>query len=358
MRRTIGIMLVTFVAVISVIHPALSEPRDSFKVAWSIYTPNMPWGWADDNGIVKKWADKFGITITSTKFTDYVESINQYTSGEYDALLVTNMDTIVTPAVGGIDNTVIVVQDYSNGNDAVILKGKDKTLEDIKGQTVHLILYSVNHYILTRALESVGLSEQDVSLVNLSDADQVAAFNTSDVTAMAAFHPTVYELSKRSDTVNVFNSSMIPGEILDMIVAHTDVVTENPNFGNALACIWFDVLEVTLEDSERGRKARRDMGIASGTDLAGFDAQLETTHFFHESDHKEFVEGDQIIDHTDRLREFLYGLNLLGATAKSSDAIGVEFPSGHVSGGKENIKLRFTDDYVGYAKKECDKPNR
>lgn len=123
------------------LHPATAEPRKDFKVAWSIYVPNMPWGWAQDNGIVKKWADKFGITITSTKFTDYVESINQYTSGQYDALLVTSMDTIVTPAVGGVDNTVVVVQDYSNGNDAVFLKRKGKKLEDIKGQRVNLIQY-------------------------------------------------------------------------------------------------------------------------------------------------------------------------------------------------------------------------
>jgi NitT/TauT family transport system substrate-binding protein len=267
------------------------------------------------------------------------------------------MDTIVTPAVGGVDNTVVVVQDYSNGNDAVILKGKDTTLKDIKGQKVHLILYSVNHYILTRALESIGLTEKDISLVNLSDADQVAAFDTADVTAMAAFHPTVYELSKRPDAVNVFNSSMIPGEILDMIVAHTDVVKDNPDFGKALACIWFDVLAITLEDSERGRNARRDMGIASGTDLTGFEAQLATTHFFHEDEHKKFVEGDQIIQNTDRLRNFLYGLNLLGPNAKSSDEIGVEFPSGHVSGSKDNIKLRFTNDYVEFAQKEREKPN-
>ncbi len=357
MRRTLCIALVSIVAVVFASHSAFAESRKSFKVAWSIYTPNMAWGWAEDNGIVKKWADKFGISITSTKFTDYVESINQYTSGEYDALLVTVMDTIVTPAVGGVDNTVVVVQDYSNGNDAVILKGKDKTLKDIKGQKVHLILYSVNHYILTRALESIGLTEKNVSLVNLSDADQVGAFGTADVTAMAAFHPTVYELSKRPDAVNVFNSSMIPGEILDMIVAHTDVVKDNPDFAKALACIWFDVLAITLEDSERGSNARRDMGIASGTDLTGFDAQLATTHFLHEDEHKKFVEGDQIIQNTDRLRNFLYGLNLLGPNAKSSDEIGVEFPSGQVSGSKDNIKLRFTNDYVEFAQKERDKTN-
>jgi len=354
MRRTIHIALMSVVVLVSTLQFAHAEPRKTFNVAWSIYVANMPWGWAVDNGLVKKWADKFKITINSTKFTDYVESINQYASGAYDANLFTVMDTIVTPGVGGVDSTAVVVQDYSNGNDAVILKGKDKTLKDIKGQKVHLIMYSVNHYILVRALESIGLTEKDVSLVNLSDADQVGAFGSSDVTAMAAFHPTVYELSKRPDSVNVFNSSMIPGEILDMMVVRTEVLKDNPDFGRALACIWFDVLAITLEDSEKGRKARLDMGIASGTDLAGFDAQLATTHFFTEEEHTAFVSGDQIIKNTDRLRDFLFNLKLLGPNS-TSDAIGVEFPSGQVSGSKDNVKLRFTTDYVEYARKECAK---
>jgi NitT/TauT family transport system substrate-binding protein len=355
MQRIFCVTLLLISLAFAGMHPANAEPRKEFKVAWSIYVPNMLWGWAQDNGIVKKWADKFGITITSTKFTDYVESINQYTSGQYDALLVTSMDTFITPAVGGVDNTVVVVQDYSNGNDAVFLKGKDKTLKDIKGQRVHLIMYSVNHYILARALDSIGLSEKDIKLVNLSDADQVAAFNTPDVTAMAAFHPTVYELSKRSDAVNVFNSSMIPGEILDMLVANTESVKSNPDFAKALACIWFDVVAITLEDSESGSKARRDMGIASGTDLVGYEAQLKTTHLFSTEEHKSFVEGDQIIKNTDRLRDFLFAQKLLGPNAKSSDAIGAEFPSGRVSGSDRNVRLRFTNEYVEFAHKELGK---
>ena len=68
----------------------------------------MPWPYAQKAGIVKKWADKYGISIEVTQFNDYVESINQYTAGAYDAVTVTNMDAcfelaasvsrIITPA--------------------------------------------------------------------------------------------------------------------------------------------------------------------------------------------------------------------------------------------------------------------
>jgi NitT/TauT family transport system substrate-binding protein len=46
-------------------------------------------GYATDTGIVKKWADKYGITIEVKQFNDYVESINQYTAGAFDAVTIT-----------------------------------------------------------------------------------------------------------------------------------------------------------------------------------------------------------------------------------------------------------------------------
>ena len=68
-----------------------AEAKDSFKIAWSIYVGWMPWGCAADNGIVKKWADKYGIEIEVVQINDHVESINQYTAGGFDACVMTNM---------------------------------------------------------------------------------------------------------------------------------------------------------------------------------------------------------------------------------------------------------------------------
>src|SRR5437016_1355129 len=86
-----------------------AAPKTDFKVAWSIYVGWMPWGYAADNGIVKKWADKYGIKIEVTQFNDYVESMNQYTAGAFDAVTITNMDTLSIPAPGGVDSTAVIV---------------------------------------------------------------------------------------------------------------------------------------------------------------------------------------------------------------------------------------------------------
>ncbi|MFB0975574.1 MAG: ABC transporter substrate-binding protein, partial [Tolumonas sp.] len=156
--------------------------KEKFKVAWTIYAGWMPWDYAAQSGIIKKWADKYDIEIDVVQVNDYVESINQYTAGGFDGCVMTNMDALTIPAAGGVDSTALIVGDYSNGNDGIVLKDK-KSLKDIQGQPVNLVELSVSHYLLARALETQGMSEKDITVVNTSDADLVSAFTTPDVTA-------------------------------------------------------------------------------------------------------------------------------------------------------------------------------
>src|SRR3990167_6593725 len=81
---------------------SVTTAKDSFKVCWTIYVGWMPWDFAAQKGIVKKWADKYGIKIDVVQINDYVESINQYTAGAYDGCTMTNMDALTIPAAGGV----------------------------------------------------------------------------------------------------------------------------------------------------------------------------------------------------------------------------------------------------------------
>jgi NitT/TauT family transport system substrate-binding protein len=334
---------------LSFARPVLAQARTDFKVAWSIYVGWMPWGYAADAGIVKKWADKFGLTIEVTQFNDYVESLNQYTAGAYDAVTVTNMDALSIPSAGGVDTTAVIVGDFSSGNDAVFLKGAGG-LADLKERKVNLVEFSVSHYLLARGLDSVGLSEADVTVVNTADPDMVGAFQTADVEAMVTWNPMVAEIEKLPDATKVFDSAQIPGEIIDLMVASTASLTENPDFGKALAGIWYETMTLMVADTPEGAAARAAMGAASGTDQAGFESQLAATKLFDKpADAMAFTTSPDLKVTMDLVRSFLFDKGLLGAGAPSADVIGIELPGGEVLGDAANVKLRFTADYMQMA---------
>ncbi len=167
-------------AVALLAHPACARPRKkpASRSPGASTWAGCPGTTPTQSGILKKWADKYGIKIELTQINDYVESINQYTAGQFDGCVMTNMDMLTIPSAGGVDSTALIVGDYSNGNDGVVLKGKGKKLADIKGQSVNLVELSVSHYLLARGLDTVGLAERDIKVVNTSDADIVGAFAT------------------------------------------------------------------------------------------------------------------------------------------------------------------------------------
>jgi NitT/TauT family transport system substrate-binding protein len=321
-----------------------ADARPEFKVAW------MPWDYAQQSGILKKWADKYGIKITLTQVNDYVESINQYTAGQFDACVMTNMDMLTIPAAGGVDSTALITGDFSNGNDGIILKGKGKKLADIKGQSVNLVELSVSHYVLARALETLKLRERDVKIVNTSDADIVGAWAAPATTAVVTWKPQLSEIGGQPDASLVFDSSKLPGEIIDLMVVKTDVLKKSPALGKALVGAWYETLTVMFGKDAGATAALTAMAKASGTDIAGFRSQLATTRMFATpAEAYTFMQSPDVSRTMDLVRKFSFEHGILGEGAKTVDAVGISFPSGQVLGDSKNVKMRFDATYTKLA---------
>lgn len=319
-----------------------AQERDQFSVCWSIYAGWMPWAYADVEGIVDKWAEQHGIAIDVIQVNDYVESINQFTSGNVDGCAMTNMDALTIPAASGVDSTALIINDYSNGNDGIVLKGGGE-LADIEGRRVNLVQFSVSHYFLARALESVGLTERDIETVNTSDADIVGLFSSSSTEAVAAWNPQLSTIAEMPDSQVVYTSAEIPGEILDMMVVNTQTLADYPALGHALVGAWYEVMALVEASDEH---ALTIMADAAGTDLEGYRAQLEATYLYTDpAEAVALMESPELLDTMERVADFSFTHGLLGDMAPSAGVVGIETPSG-IFGDESNVQLRFDPSFT------------
>jgi NitT/TauT family transport system substrate-binding protein len=325
---------------------SLNASAQKFRVGWSHYTGWEPWAYAQQSGILKKWADKYKIEIELTLVNDYVESINLYTSGKFDACAMTNMDALTIPAVGGVDSTVIIVGDFSNGNDGIVLKnGKD--VKALKGRSVKLVEYTVSHYMLARALEMNGMTERDIKVVNTSDADIAAVFASDANAATVTWNPPLQQVRNAKGATMVFDSSKIPGEIMDLMV----VKTKAPDsLKKALTGAWYEVMKVMNDKGKGANDAIEYMAKFSGATVPEFKAQLVTTSMFYgAAEAAAFASGADAKKTMDQIRTFTFAKGLFGKGAKSKDFVGIAFPDGTVLGDKNNVKLRFDATYMKMA---------
>jgi NitT/TauT family transport system substrate-binding protein len=341
MKQTLSLFLIALLAL-----AGAADAAERYRVAWSHYTGWEPWGYAEHAGILKKWADKQGIEIELTLVNDYIESINLYASGQFVACAMTNMDALTIPAVGGVDSTALIIGDFSNGNDGIVMKNGE-SVADLKGRTVNLVELSVSHYMLARALDMNGLSERDLTLVNTSDADIAAVFASDPNGAVATWNPPLQQARNVQGAELVFDSSKIPGEIIDLMVVRTDAPD---SLKKALVGAWYETMAIMSGTDDAAKEAIKYMAEASGATLPEFQAQLRTTAMFYDpAKAADFARGEKIKQTMNYVRRFSFDKGLFGEGAPSADLVGIAYPDGTVAGDANNLKLRFDAEYMAAA---------
>jgi len=341
MRRTVTLAVLALMFLCLVFTPAISA--DKYRIAWSHYTGWEPWQLAHHTGILKKWADKYGIGIELVLVNDYIDSINLFTSGGFQGCTMTNMDALTIPASGGVDSTALIVGDFSNGNDGIVMK-KGSSVPDLKGREVKLVQLSVSHYLLTRALELNNLNERDLKLVNTSDADIAAVFASVSNGAAVTWNPPLMQCRNVKGAALVFDSSQIPGEIIDLLVVRTDAPDK---LKKALVGAWYETMKLMSGPGNEAKEAVQYMARFAGGTEAEFRSQLRTTRMFYgAAEAATFAASDQLKRTMEYVRSFCFEHGLYPQAATSKDFVGIQFPDGSVMGDAGNTKLRFDATYM------------
>ena len=140
---------------------------------------------------------------------------------------------------------------------------------------------------------------------------------------------------------------MIPGEILDLMVVNTEVLAANPSFGKAVTGAWYEVMDLMAAGDEDALTA---MAEASGTDLAGYKAQLEATEmFFDPAEGVAQASSTELPTTMTTIAEFLFDKGILGVGAPSADFVGIEYPNDVITGDDGNVTFRFDPTYMQMA---------
>lgn len=224
---SIATVLATTVFVSGIAYAA--EP---LKIGYSDWPGWVAWQVAIDKG----WFKEAGVDVKFDWF-DYSASMDAFAAGKIDAVTVTNGDALVT-ASGGAKNVMILLTDYSNGNDMIVGKPGIKSLKDLKGKKVGLESGLVEHLLLLNGLKKAGMKESDVTIVNTKTNETPQALASGDLAAIGAWQPNSGEAIKLVPGAKpIYTSKDEPGLIYD-------VVTVSPSSLSTRKADWAKVVKV------------------------------------------------------------------------------------------------------------------
>ena len=137
---------------------------------------------------------------------------------------------------------IILVCDYSNGADALLARPGLGSLAELKGKRVGLEANAMGAYLLAQALEAAGLLPSDITAVPVPIASQEEAYGAGRVDAVVTFDPVRSRLLGHG-AKSLFDSSRIPGEIADVLIARPEVLQNRRPELVRLVRAWFAARE-------------------------------------------------------------------------------------------------------------------
>ncbi len=229
----------------------------TFTLAWSEYPSWSVFGVAHEQKLINGERGELGSIETRwgvdivLKEVDYDTCILMYGSATCDAVCITNMD-ILSPSLGR-ESVAILPTSTSDGADACVVVGIND-VKELRNHKVYGLDKSVSEYCFARNLELLGEKESDHQFTSRDPAVAALDLQTNKAKAIVVWNPFVLQtLKMNKDAKVLFDSSSIPGEIIDMVVVAKQSL-DKPG-GKDFACAVIDTfyaLNRKLEDPATG----------------------------------------------------------------------------------------------------------
>lgn len=159
-----------------------------------------------------------GLEVQPKTFAAPGDGLVPLLSGDLDIHLSTVDATILRSAAAPDSLKVVALVDTSAGADAVLGSPAVKTPADLKGKRVAVTLGECNEVLLVKALKSAGLTEADVTMVNMDPDAAGTALKAGSVDAAVTWEPWISQLVGAGNANTVFTTKEAPNVLTDCVV--------------------------------------------------------------------------------------------------------------------------------------------
>lgn len=248
---------------------ALAEP---LKIGYSDWPGWVAW----EIAVEKQWFKEAGLDVKFEWF-DYVASMDAFAAGKLDAVGMTNGDALVTGATGA-KSVMILMNDYSNGNDMIVGGPGINSIKDLKGKKVGVEVGFVDHLLLLKALEKNGMKESDVELVNVPTNETPQVLASGEVAAIGAWQPSSGEALKLvPGSKPIYTSKDVPGLIYDLLAVSPQSLAAHRDEWMKVIKVW-DRAIAYLQDPKTRDDAIKIMAARVGLGPKEYKTFIDGTH--------------------------------------------------------------------------------
>lgn len=247
------------VALLLLLAGCMREPETALRIGTNVWIGSEPLYLARDLGRLDPDA------VQLVEYPSASEVLRAFRNQAIDGMVI-SLDELFGLAADGFQPRIILVVDVSHGADVVVGRRGMRTMQDLKGKSVAVESSALGAFVLSRALAVNGMQASDVNVVHLESNEQPGAFEKDQVDGAVTFDPYRAQFL-RAGAKTLFDSTQIPGEIVDVLAVRDSVFKRQPQAIHELLTGWFDAIDYMKRDP---KDAARRMGVRQQTSGAQF----------------------------------------------------------------------------------------
>lgn len=211
---------------------AFGQPAP-LRIGLTIWPGWMPWWIVTEKDMLKT----VGANAEIVFFKRHPDGMAAFAGKQLDAHHMILADVII-PASKGVPGQVVLVTDESSGADGILAKPEITSIADFKGKRIAYEFGGVSQLILTRALETAGLTIDDINSVNMSSEDSGTAFMAGALDVAVTWEPYLGQAVKDGKGKVIFSTKDTPGLVPDLLVFRKEAVESRADDIQKVLSAW------------------------------------------------------------------------------------------------------------------------
>ena len=125
---------------------------------------------------------------------------------------------------------IVYLHNESRGADGIVATSDITTVADLSGKTVSAQYGEVTHYMLAQALDTAGLTVDDINFMDMSPSRGGAAFIAGQLDAATTFDPYLTQAVTEAGGNLLISTADLERCIFDLCIVSADVAEEKPQW--------------------------------------------------------------------------------------------------------------------------------
>jgi len=230
-KKASFVVIISFLGYLFFYFINFQETISPLRIGTHIWPGYEPLYIARENG----YFDESQIKII--EFTSATDVMRAFRDNQIHAGALTLDETMIL-IDQGIDLTIIMVADVSDGADMLISLEGIRSAQELIGKKIGVESTALGKYVLTRFLKINEIELSDVQVIYMEISNHLSAYKNQDVDAIFTFEPEASKMLKLGGN-KLFNSRQIPDEIIDIISVKSEYLQKGKGNVQKLVEAWY-----------------------------------------------------------------------------------------------------------------------